>query len=257
MIFAIDIGNTNIVIGCMEGEKLQFIERMSTDEFKTELEYAVSFKMVMDLYNIKAKDLEGSIISSVVPPLTGIVRSALVKLTNTNPVVIGPGVKTGLNILLDNPAQLGSDLVIGAVAGIQKYGAPLIIIDMGTATTISVIDKNKNFLGGPIIPGVMVSLDALASKTSQLPRINFEKPRNVIGRNTIDSMKSGILYGQAACLDGMIERIEEELGYQTTVVATGGIAKIIIPYCHKKITHDDELLLNGLQIIYEKNVGKK
>lgn len=253
MIFAIDIGNTNIVIGCMEGDKIQFIERMSTDESKTELEYAVSFKTVMELYNIQAKDLEGSIISSVVPPLTGSIRAALKKLTNTEPIVIGPGVKTGLNILLDNPAQLGSDLVIGAVAGIKKYGAPLIIIDMGTATTISVIDKNKNFLGGPIIPGVMVSLDALASKTSQLPRINFEPPKHVIGRNTVDCMKSGILYGQAACLDGMIERIEAELGYETTVIATGGLAKVITPYCRRKIVHDDALLLNGLKIIYEKN----
>ncbi len=256
MIFAIDIGNTNIVIGCMEGDKIQFIERMSTDESKTELEYAVSFKTVMELYNIRAKDLEGSIISSVVPPLTDIIRSALQKLTDTKPLVIGPGVKTGLNILLDNPAQLGSDLVIGAVAGIQKYGAPLIIIDMGTATTVSVIDKNKNFLGGPIIPGAIVSLDSLVSRTSQLPRINLEPPKHVIGRNTIDCMKSGILYGQAACLDGVIERIEEELGYETTVVATGGLAKVIIPHCHKKILHDDALLLNGLKIIYDKNTQR-
>ncbi len=240
----------------MEGDKIQFIERMSTDESKTELEYAVSFKTVMELYNIRAKDLEGSIISSVVPPLTDIIRSALQKLTDTKPLVIGPGVKTGLNILLDNPAQLGSDLVIGAVAGIQKYGAPLIIIDMGTATTVSVIDKNKNFLGGPIIPGAIVSLDSLVSRTSQLPRINLEPPKHVIGRNTIDCMKSGILYGQAACLDGVIERIEEELGYETTVVATGGLAKVIIPHCHKKILHDDALLLNGLKIIYDKNTQR-
>lgn len=257
MIFAIDIGNTNIVIGCMEGEKVKFIERISTDESKTELEYAVSFKTVMELYNIHAKDLEGSIISSVVPQLTGMIRSALQKLTSTKPLVIGPGVKTGLNILLDNPAQLGSDLVIGAVAGIKKYGSPLILIDMGTATTISVIDKNKNFLGGPIIPGAMVSLDSLVSKTSQLPRINFEPPKHVIGRNTIDCMKSGFLYGQASCLDGMIGRIEEELGYETTVVATGGIAKMIIPYCHREIIHDDALLLDGLKIIYDKNVGER
>lgn len=253
MILAIDIGNTNIVIGCMEGDKIQFIERMSTDESKTELEYAVSFKTVMELYHIHAEDLEGSIISSVVPPLTVIIRSALQKLTHMEPLIVGPGVKTGLNILLENPAQLGSDLVIGAVAGIKKYGAPLVIIDMGTATTISVIDKNKNFLGGPIIPGAMVSLDSLVSKTSQLPRINFEPPKHVIGRNTVESMKSGILYGQAACLDGMIERIEEELGYETNVIATGGLAKVIIPYCHRKIVHDDALLLDGLKIIYDKN----
>lgn len=257
MIFAIDIGNTNIVIGCMEKEKILFIERLSTDESKTELEYAVSFKTVMEIYHISEKDVQGTVISSVVPPLTGRIQSALQKLTQTKPLVIGPGVKTGLNIRLENPAQLGSDLLIGAVAGIQKYGAPLIVIDMGTATTISVIDKDKNFLGGPIMPGVTVSLESLVSNTSQLPRINFEPPRQVIGRNTVDCMKSGILYGQASCLDGMIARIEEELGYPATVVATGGIAKVIVPFCKRKIIDDDELLLDGLRIIYEKNTGKK
>lgn len=256
MIFAIDIGNTNIVIGCMEGDKISFIERMSTDVLKTELEYAVSFKTVMELYNIQAKDLGGSIISSVVPQLTSIIKSSLQKLTNIEPIVVGPGVKTGLNILLENPAQLGSDLVIGAVAGIHKYGAPLIIIDMGTATTISVIDEKKNFLGGPIIPGAIVSLNSLVTETSQLPRITLEPPKNVIGRSTIDSMKSGLIYGQASCLDGMIDRIEEELGQKAIVIATGGLAKVVIPCCKNKITLDDSLLLDGLKIIYEKNYVK-
>ena len=169
-------------------------------------------------------------------------------------MVVGPGLKTGLNILMDNPAQLGADLVVNAVAGLHYYGAPIIMIDMGTATTISVVDEKKNYVGGMILPGVKVSLDSLVNRTSQLPRISLEAPRKVIGRNTIDCMKSGIVMGQAACLDGMIERIYEELGYEAPVVATGGLAASIVPYCKKKIVCDNELTLKGLGLIYHKNV---
>ena len=154
---------------------------------------------------------------------------------------------------MDNPGQLGSDLVVNAVAGLHYYGAPIIMIDMGTATTISVVDKKKNYIGGMILPGVKVSLDSLVNRTSQLPRISLDAPRKVIGKNTIDCMKSGIIMGQASCIDGMIERIWDELGYQAEVVATGGLAGCIVPYCKKKIVYDDELTLKGLEIIYRKN----
>ena len=253
MILAVDIGNTNIVIGCMDGEKVCFVERVSTNLASTELEYVVEFRTLFELYHIGMEDITGSIISSVVPPLNNIVKSSLEKLFHQTPLVVGPGLKTGLNILMDNPAQLGSDLVVNAVAGLHYYGAPIILIDMGTATTVSVVDEKKNYIGGMILPGVKVSLDSLVNRTSQLPRISLDAPRKVIGKNTIDCMKSGIIMGQASCIDGMIERIWDELGYQAEVVATGGLAGCIVPYCKKKIVYDDELTLKGLEIIYRKN----
>ena len=253
MILAIDIGNTNIVIGCMEGEDVRFVERVSTNLASTELEYAVQFRTLLELYHIGVEDITGSIISSVVPPLNNIVKSSLEKLLHQTPLVVGPGIKTGLNILMDNPAQLGSDLAVNAVAGLHYYGAPVILIDMGTATTISVVDEKKNYIGGMILPGVKVSLESLVNRTSQLPRISLEAPKKFIGRNTIDCMKSGIVMGQAACLDGMVERIYEEMGYEAPVVATGGLAGSIVPYCKRKIICDNELTLKGLGLIYRKN----
>ena len=253
MILALDIGNTNIVIGCMEKDRAYFVERVSTNSSKTELEYVVDFKTLLDLYQIKMENITGCIAASVVPPLNNIVTAALKKLLHVSPLLVGPGIKTGLNILMDNPGQLGSDLVVNAVAGLHYYGAPIIMIDMGTATTISVVDNRKNYIGGMILPGVRVSLDSLVNRTSQLPRISLEAPKKIIGKNTIDCMKSGIIMGQSSCIDGMIERIWDELGYQAQVVATGGLAGCIVPYCKKKIVHDDELTLKGLEIIYRKN----
>ncbi|GFI69459.1 type III pantothenate kinase [Lachnospiraceae bacterium] len=254
MILAIDIGNTNIVIGCIEKEKIYFVERTSTNISKTELEYMVEFKILLELYQIKVKEITGCIIASVVPPLINIVRASLEKLLRISPMIVGPGLKTGLNILMDNPAQVGSDLIVNAVAGLKHYGAPLIIIDMGTATTISVVDDKKNYIGGMILPGVKVSLDSLVNRTSQLPKISLEAPRKIIGKNTIDCMKSGIIMGQAASMDGMVERVWDELGYHAKAVATGGLAGCIVPYCRHEIIYDNELTLKGLGIIYRKNV---
>ncbi len=257
MILALDIGNTNIVIGCMEKDRAYFVERVSTNSSKTELEYVVDFKTLLDLYQIKMENITGCIVASVVPPLNNIVTAALKKLLHVSPLLVGPGIKTGLNILMDNPGQLGSDLVVNAVAGLHYYGAPIIMIDMGTATTISVVDNRKNYIGGMILPGVRVSLDSLVNRTSQLPRISLEAPKKIIGKNTIDCMKSGIIMGQASCIDVMIERIWDELGYQAQVVATGGLAGCIVPYCKKKIVYDNELTLKGLEIIYRKNTEQE
>lgn len=254
MILAIDIGNTNIVIGCIRNDEILFVERLSTDSTKTVLEYAISFKNVLEMYRLDPADIQGSIISSVVPPVTNIVRDAAKKITGREAIIIGPGVRTGLNILMDNPAQLGSDLVANAVAGIAEYKAPLIIIDIGTATTISVVDKKQNYIGGMILPGIRVSSDSLTSRTSQLPRISVEAPKKLIGTNTIDCMKSGLIYGNASCIDGMIRRIEKELGEKATVIATGGLAGCIIPHCLEDIIIDDALLLKGLKLIYAKNL---
>lgn len=255
MILAIDIGNTNIVIGCIDDEKTYFIERLSTVRTKTELEYAVDIKTVLDIYQIDKSRIDGAIISSVVPQITNIARLAASKVlgSEVEVMVLGPGIKTGLNIKMDHPASLGADLVADAVAGIAEYPVPLIVIDMGTATTASVVDENKNYIGGMILPGVRVALDALTARASQLSGISIEEPKRVIGKNTIECMKSGVLYSNAGAIDGIISHIEEELGQKTTVIATGGLAKKIIPYCKRDIILDEDLLLKGLLRIYEKN----
>lgn len=253
MLLVIDIGNTNIVLGCIEGEKIYFIERLSTDRKRTELEYAVSIKNVFEIYDIHSDMVDGGIISSVVPQVTEAVKTAAEKLIRRPVKVVGPGLKTGLNIRMDNPAQLGSDLVVDAVAAMAEHPVPLIVIDMGTATTVCVVNKSGNYIGGMILPGIRTASDSLVSNAAQLTQISFEKPKRLIGTNTIDCMKSGAMYGNAAALDGLIERIEEELEAPCTVIATGGLAKCVIPLCKKKIIVDDNLLMKGLQIIYNKN----
>jgi len=253
MILAIDIGNTNIVVGCIDDQKTYFIERLSTVRTKTELEYAVDLKTVLDIYHIKGTDIEGCIISSVVPQITNTAKLAAEKILKKEVMVLGPGVKTGLNILMDHPAQLGADLVADAVAGLNEYPVPFIVIDMGTATTVSVVNSKKQYIGGMILPGVRVSLDALTAHASQLSGISIDAPKHVIGKNTVECMKSGVLYSSAAALDGIIDRVEEELGEKATVIATGGLAKKIVSHCKKDIILDEDLLLKGLLVIYEKN----
>ena len=259
MILAIDMGNTNIVIGCVDEEKVLFEERLATDLSKTELEYVVIFKTVLELYGIEKEKVTGAIISSVVPQLVNIIKSAVYKLIKVEPMVVGPGAKTGLNILMDEPRRVGSDLIVDAVAAINNYGTPLIVIDMGTATTMSVIDRKGNYIGGVIMPGIKVSVDSLVSRTAQLQRISLDAPDKVIGKNTINCMKSGVIYGNASCIDGMIDRLAEEMGEGLSdikVVATGGLARVILPQCRHNIIQDDELLLKGLKIIYDKNCDK-
>lgn len=253
MILAIDVGNTNIVVGCIDREKTHLIERVSTVRHKTELEYAIVFRNVLDINGINVEDIEGGIVCSVVPQITQIVRIAAEKILHKEVMVLGPGIKTGMNILMDNPAQLGSDLVADAVGGIRHYKAPMIIFDMGTATTVCVVDKNKNYIGGMILPGVRTALDALTSRAAQLSGIDLVAPKRVIGKNTIECMKSGVIFSNAASIDGIITRMEEELGQKATVIATGGLAKCIVPYCKEEIILDDDLLLKGLLAIYERN----
>lgn len=253
MILAIDIGNTNIVVGCIDDQKTYFIERLSTVRTKTELEYAVDLKTVLDIYHIKGSDIEGCIISSVVPQITNTAKLAAEKILKKEVMVLGPGVKTGLNILMDHPGQLGADLVADAVAGLNEYPVPFIVIDMGTATTVSVVNSKKQYIGGMILPGVRVSLDALTAHASQLSGISIDAPKHVIGKNTVECMKSGVLYSSAAALDGIVDRVEEELGEKATVIATGGLAKKIVSHCKKDIILDEDLLLKGLLVIYEKN----
>lgn len=253
MILAVDIGNSNIVLGCFEDNEIKFVERLSTNQNSTALEYTVLIKTILELNNLSEHIFDGAIISSVVPSVTQTVRDAVLRLTGQHAMIVGPGMKTGLKIMLDNPAQLGSDRVADAVAAVNHYPCPMIIIDMGTATTISVIDREKNFLGGMITPGLRVSLDSLTKRTSQLPKISLDPPKKVIGTNTIDCMKSGIIYSSASSIDGIIDRIQEELGEKCTVISTGGLANSIIPFCRHDIIIDDQLLLKGLMVIYNKN----
>lgn len=253
MILAVDIGNSNIVLGCFDQEQILFIERLSTNRHATALEYTILIKNILELNNLSNQTFDGAIISSVVPSVTHTLQHAVTRLTGKDVLVVGPGIRTGLKIMLDNPAQLGSDRVADAVAAVHHYPCPLIIVDMGTATTVSAIDRDKNFRGGMIMPGLRVSLESLTSRTSQLPTISLDPPKKVIGTNTVDCMRSGIIYSNAASIDGIIDRIEEELGEPCTVVSTGGLAKTIIPYCKHHIIIDDLLLLKGLMIIYHKN----
>ena len=253
MILAIDIGNSNIVIGCIENGEIQNETRIATDLVKTSDQYCFDLKNMLSLSDVPVARLEDVIISSVVPPVLNSMRTAVLKLTGKKPFVVGPGIKTGLNILLDNPQQVGSDLIVAAVAALREYKPPLILIDMGTATTISVINKDRAYLGGCICPGVRISAEALSSRAALLPGIDLDQPRRAIGKNTTDCMRSGIMLGAACMLDGMIERMEQELGERATVVATGGIARFVLPMCRREIAYDRNLLLKGLAVLYQMN----
>ena len=256
MILTVDIGNSNIVLGAVEGEKILFEARLRTDPTKTSDEYCIDLKMILEVYDVQPADVEGAIIASVVPQVLNSLQTALKKLTGKTALVVGPGLKTGLNIKVENPSQTGADLVVGCVAALREHKAPLIVIDMGTATTIVVLDKDGAFIGGSISPGVKISMDALTDRTALLPGLQLDQPKKAIGRNTIDCMRSGIMLGNACMIDGMIERMEEELGYKTTVVATGGIAKFVLPMCKREMIYDKDLLLKGLRIIYDNNRNK-
>lgn len=253
MILAIDIGNTNITLGCISENKIHFVARLATDHLKTDVQYAMELENILRFYRVDPNGLDGAIVSSVVPPLSAALKKAVTLLTGKETLLVGPGLKTGLNILIDNPAQLGSDLVVDAVAALHDYKPPIVIFDMGTATTISVVDKNGAYVGGYILPGVMISLATLTQRAAQLPGISLENPKTGIGKNTIECMQSGIVNGNAAMLDGMVDRIEKELGMPVTAVATGGISQFIVPHCKRSFIYDENMLLKGLYLLYKKN----
>lgn len=250
MILALDIGNTNIVIGCLDGEKIYFEGRLATDRNKTEMEYAVMFKNILDIYHVRWENLEGAIVSSVVPPLTQIIKQAVHAVIGVMPLEVSACSNHGLKFAIDHPEEVGNDLTVAAVAALSEYKPPLVIIDMGTATTISVINRDGVYCGGAILPGLKISQEALTGRTSQLPSISLDAPKNVIGTNTTDCMKSGMIYGTAAMLDGMIHRIEASLGNPVTVLATGGLSAAVIPFCERNIYYDNDLLIKGLWQIY-------
>ena len=253
MILAVDIGNSNIVIGAIEGENILFEARLRTDPTKTSDEYCIDVKSILDVYGVNSAVVEGAIIASVVPQVLNSIKTAIKKLTGKNALVVGPGLKTGLNIKIENPAQTGADLVVGCVAALREHKPPMIVIDMGTATTMIVLDEKGALIGGSISPGVKISMDALTDRTALLPGLQLDQPKRAIGRNTIDCMRSGIMLGNACMLDGMVERMEAELGQKATVVITGGIAKFVIPMCKTPMIYDKDLLLKGLAALYRDN----
>ncbi len=253
MILAIDVGNTNIVIGCLEKDKILFTARVSTDRAKTEDEYAVMLMNLFQINKVSPKIVEGGIISSVVPDLKKVLQLAVKKVTGKDPMIASLELDTGLKINMDAPNSLGADLVVDAVAAIAKYPKPIIIFDMGTATTLSVIDSEGTYIGGMIMPGLRLGVDALAARTSQLPRISLDAPEQLIGKNTINCIKAGAIYGNAGMLDGLIDRVAEELGTMPTVIATGGLIAEVVPFCKRKLIYDKDLMLWGLLILYERN----
>ena len=253
MILTVDIGNSNIVLGGVDGGCITFEARLRTDATKTSDEYCIDLKMILDVYQVTPEEIEGAIIASVVPQVLNSMQTAIKKLTGKVSLVVGPGLKTGLNIRIENPAQTGADLVVGSVAALREHKPPMIVIDMGTATTMVVLDETGALIGGCIAPGVKISMDALTDRTALLPGLQLDQPKKAIGRNTIDCMRSGIMMGNACMLDGMIERMEEELGSKTTVVATGGIARFIVPMCKNPIIYDKDLIVKGLATLYREN----
>ena len=253
MILTVDVGNANIVIGVVKNEKILFDAKLRTDITKTSDEYCIDLKMLMEVYKIHPEQIQGAIVASVVPQVLNSMQSAVRKLIGKTPLVVGPGLKTGLNIRIENPAQTGADLVASAVAALQEHEAPLIIVDMSSTTTMTVLDKNGTLIGGSIGPGVKMSLDALTDRTALLPGLQLDQPKKVIGRNTTDCMRSGVMLGAACMVDGMVERMEQELGYRATVIATGSIARFIVPMCRREIIYDKDLLLKGLAALYREN----
>ncbi len=251
---AIDAGNINIVIGVLDEENVLFSGRLKTDRFKTSDEYAVILYELLGIHGIDSRKLEGGIISSVVPSLKQTLQDAVYKITGKRSMIVGPGLKNGLKIQIDNPAQLGSDLVAEAVAAAHEYPGPILIFDMSTATTVSVVGEKGNYLGGMIMPGIVVSLEALYAQTAQLLHISLaDGPKGVVGTNTNDCIVNGVIYGNAAMIDGIVERIAEELRSRPTVIAMGDLCEQIVPYCRQQILIDKDLLLKGLRIIYMRN----
>ena len=253
MILAIDVGNSHVVLGGVENGNCRSIARLATDATKTDCEYAVLMRDVLDLEGVTLDTNHGCIISSVVPPVTVLLKDAYRILRHDEALVVGAGIKTGLDIRIDDPATLGADLVVGAVGALKLTEPPLIIIDMGTATTLFAVGPKNTFLGGAIMPGLNLSISALAGGTSQLSSVNINAPKKAIGTNTEDCILSGVVIGHAAMIDGMIERMEAELGQKATAIATGGLSSVVAPYCKHELRLEPELLLKGLAVLWDKN----
>ncbi len=253
MVLAFDIGNTEIVLGGFEGDVLTFASRIATKTAMTQDEYAVKIKDALALYGVDSKNITGAIISSVVPQINQAIKGAVRFNFGIEALVVGPGIKTGLGIRCDSPSSVGGDLICACVAAQTIYGRPVLIIDIGTATKMMLVNEQGTFTGASIMPGVKMGLSALANGTAQLPNIDLEAPEFVMGKNTVECMKSGVVFGHAAMIDAMIDRVFEECGESMPVYATGGLSGVIIEHCKHEIQKDAKMVLKGLYILYQKN----
>ena len=254
MILTVDCGNTHVTLGCVDADmNVTAVSRIPTDQADTEFGYAAKFKQIFDLLGIDISKLRGAIVSCVVPPVADVLSRAVHLLTGHTPLMVGAGIKTGLHLFINDPGTVASDLVAAAVAAKELYPLPCIVVDMGTATTVTAIDERGRFIGGAFYPGADISLTALAQRTALLPHIEIQPPQHAISANTVDCMRSGVLYGHASMIDGMIDRIRQEFGKDLFILATGGMASTVIPLCRHEIHVDEALVLKGLHILYQKN----
>ena len=257
MFLAVDIGNTQTVIGVLSGRRVLAQWRLSSGRERTRDEFSILLRGLLEPTGYRAEDFEGAIMSSVVPPVAYALESALADLVGTRVLVVGPGVRTGMAIKIDNPREVGADRVVNSVAAREIYGSPVIVVDFGTATTFDVVDAAGDYIGGAIAPGLEVSMEALVSSTASLRRVDLAEPRSVVGKGTVEAIQSGLLYGYAGLVDGLLRRILEHLtppaGENVGVVATGGIAPVIVPLCDLVSTVAETLTLEGLRLIWERN----
>ncbi|UOF91840.1 type III pantothenate kinase [Fodinisporobacter ferrooxydans] len=257
MILVMDVGNTNITLGVYDGDELLYHWRIATQRERTADEHAVLLQQLFAMGQITFQQIEGIIISSVVPPIMTALELMCLRYFGKKPFVVGPGIKTGLELKNENPKEVGADRIVNAVAAIELYGPPLIVVDFGTATTFCIIDGNGRYVGGIIAPGIKIATEALFQRAAKLPRIDLVKPPHVIGRNTITSMQSGVIYGFAGQVDGLVNRIQNELSLPFTVIATGGLAGVVADESSAIHFIDPLLTLKGLRLIYQKNFTKQ
>jgi type III pantothenate kinase len=253
MIFVLDVGNTNTVLGVYDEDILKYHWRIETNRHKTEDEYGMVIKSLLQHESLSFDQFDGIIISSVVPPIMFALERMCKKYFGIKPLIVGPGIKTGLNIKYENPREVGADRIVNAVAGIQEYGSPLIIVDFGTATTYCYINEDKQYMGGAIAPGINISTEALYSKAAKLPRIEISRPEDIIGKNTVSAMQAGILYGYVGQVEGIVNRIKAQSNLEPTVIATGGLATLIANESTVIDVVEPFLTLKGLQLIYKRN----
>jgi len=256
VLLAVNVGNTNTVLGVFRGSSLEHQWRASTQSERTADELAVLFAGLLDQAGLSfSNQITGVVISSVVPSSTTALRDMVTRYFNFPPVLVEPGTKTGLSILTDNPRELGADRVVNALAAFSRYGGPCIVIDFGTATTYDAISERGEFLGGAIAPGIQTKNASLSRETARLPQVELQAPRTGVGKNTVEAIQSALIFGTAAEADGMIDRMRKELGGNATVVATGGLAPLVVPHCQFVDEHDPWLTLEGLRLVFERNVG--
>jgi type III pantothenate kinase len=253
MLLAIDIGNTNVTMGVFDGQNLVCRGRLSTDTRRVPDEYGLSITNILALKGVRAPDIDGAAICSVVPPLTSTIEEVCREYFKVAPFTISAGVKTGIRVLADNPKEVGTDRVVDSVAAFRLYGGPAIVVDFGTATVFDAISKTGDYLGGAIAPGVEVAAEALHQATAQLKRVDLVAPKNVIGKNTVDSLKSGLFLGYVSLVEGMVHRFKRELGQEARVVATGGMARVIAKETSVFDATNPDLTLIGLRMIYDLN----